>query len=280
MNNHLTAFSTVTKTIEGYRQCVRETLTTYSHEYHRNENLYTQSALDAQRESAKKKAAEQLAMHRAHFKQSMNAAADALSGALGESLTQKPPTSFLDTLRVYVDFNLTPSRIEVEELLKSGCGYSLSVRALNSVLERTGANLRVSAPTSTEIISAVELAHRLATENTWFPSDADAFHDFLVITGSTQKSLILTWCNEFDSRANELEKLSKQLGGSFVPTIEVVGNDIPEEQAELVQTALENSEIHSEGEDIAFAKTMAKAETEQHEMQKRTMAHYTGKREV
>lgn len=87
---------------------------------------------------------------------------DGLHDELLQHMTTRPAAAFLDALRVYADFSITPEKIEVEALIKQNGGNALGVRAINRVLEQTDAAYRVEAPDSAQFEADIAALERLA----------------------------------------------------------------------------------------------------------------------
>ena len=55
-----------------------------------------------------------------------------------------PSPAFLANARAYRDFDIIPSKLEAEALIKQGGGATIAYEIINALLEKT--NLRVNAP--------------------------------------------------------------------------------------------------------------------------------------
>ena len=64
-----------------------------------------------------------------------------LKQAMSDHIMQKPSSAFLDTLRVYKDFDIPLSRAELNGLLTAADGNFTGLRALASVAEKSGYKL-------------------------------------------------------------------------------------------------------------------------------------------
>lgn len=71
---------------------------------------------------------------------------DSLEKEYRSQLLCGPAPAFYQNLKVYSDFMITPSKTEAEQLLAQTNGAPLAIKALNKVLETTGAKLTVTPP--------------------------------------------------------------------------------------------------------------------------------------
>ena len=71
---------------------------------------------------------------------------DSLEKEYRSQLLCGPAPAFYQNLKVFSDFGITPNKAETEQLLGQTNGAPLAIKALNKVLESTGAKLTVTPP--------------------------------------------------------------------------------------------------------------------------------------
>lgn len=105
------------------------------------------------------------------FTVALNVARKSLQDDLHQHLTTRPSAAFLDALRLYYDFNITPSHAEISALMEQNGGNTLGYRAINRTLEKTGAEWRIDAPDSAAYESDLTALEKLAHGNIRFVPD-------------------------------------------------------------------------------------------------------------
>ena len=80
------------------------------------------------------------------LKQTLRPEIESLEKEYRSQLLCGPAPAFYQNLKVFCDFGITPSRAEAEQLLGQTNGAPLAIKALNKVLESTGAKLTVTPP--------------------------------------------------------------------------------------------------------------------------------------
>ena len=88
--------------------------------------------------------------------------ADVLKDELGRHLLTAPAEKFLAALGVYHTFGIAPTKAETTALMTMAAGNSLSLRALNACLEKTGAAYRVKVPGAEDFEKDLAKLERLA----------------------------------------------------------------------------------------------------------------------
>lgn len=86
---------------------------------------------------------------------------DALREELFNHFTTRPTAVFLDCLKVYSDFAIQPSKLEIEALVKMNGGNTLGLRAINKLLEKCDSKYRVEAPNSTDFENDLAALERM-----------------------------------------------------------------------------------------------------------------------
>lgn len=169
-------FDTIKGEETSYRQSVENALL----DYRRTMSRATEEAKQYKDESAYINSKKATATHNARvaiqmaenaFTVALNVARKSLQDDLHQHLTTRPSAAFLDALRLYYDFNITPSHAEIEALMTLNGGNSLGYRAINRTLEKTGAEWRIDAPDSAAYESDLAALEKLAHGNIHFVPD-------------------------------------------------------------------------------------------------------------
>lgn len=254
-------FENISEIIIRYQNGIAETLQAYEKEYHRNEDLYTQTALATQRETARLVAADKIKQLKGSFTTTLNGAVDSLQTALLESMTTAPNPSFLTKLDVYGHYNIQPTKIEIEALLKSNEGRMLGLRALNGVLAGLDSHFRVRSASLEDVETDLESLRRLAEHPDWFPLEGDNLSHLKTILGETDSTKLLIQATAFEASANAIQGMKERWESALMPSPEIYEAAATEEErtriAEQALQVTESATIETEGEDIKFAKRLA-----------------------
>ena len=148
--NHFTAIkksaaefeSEVARIYEVYRQ----TMSTARHEAQRYKD--ESAFVEGKQKDAIKRAQTAISQAQNVFTGEIKPEIEGLRDELHRALVTSPTDAFLKSLSVYSDYNLAPSRSEVDALIELAAGNGLALRALNAVLTKTGSAYRVSVPTT------------------------------------------------------------------------------------------------------------------------------------
>lgn len=151
---------------------------------------------------------------------------------LTDHVTAQPPATYLDTLRIYREFGLRPSKMELQTLLHASEGNYIALRALQTVAKDAGYNIKIDDVTEYE--KDVELLERLARIPSCyaplsytkecdeiFPEVPVFRPDGSVAYNTTASSIrsILT-AQEYSSGWKKIREAQERWGTAIVPTIE------------------------------------------------------------
>lgn len=120
------------------------------------------------------------------FTVSLNVEARSLRDDLHKHLMTRPSPAFLDALRIYRDFGIRPSHAEIEALMEQNGGSSLGYKAINKVLEQTGAEWRIDAPDSTDYEADITALEKLAHGNIMYAPDG-LLHEAAEVFGGEKR---------------------------------------------------------------------------------------------
>lgn len=180
MNKYIsTTFDTVKQEEASYRQSVESAL----YDYRRTMSKVKEQAkqykdedafINSQKDAAKREAQTAIQLAENAFCVALDVARKSLQDDLHQHLTTRPSAAFLDALRLYHDFNITPSHAEIEALMSLNGGNSLGYRALNQVLKKTNAEYTVDAPDAAAYETDIADLERLSYGN--FKYEPDGYH--------------------------------------------------------------------------------------------------------
>lgn len=146
----------VESALSDYRRAM-EKATTESKQY-KDETAF----IDGKKAAAKREAQTAIQLAENSFTVSVDIAVKSLRDDLHQHLTTRPSAAFLDALRLYNDFDITPSHAEIESLMSLNGGNALGYRALNQVLKKTNAEYTVDAPDAAAYEADISALERLA----------------------------------------------------------------------------------------------------------------------
>ena len=229
--NNREIFNRIRKAATNYQNDTRKALTTYRQSIE-NARSYAakfkdeESIFNQKKAEATNTARMALASAENAFTGCVQAEIPGLKEELTRHLTARPSAAFLDTLRVYNDFGIVPSRSEIEAMIAANEGNALGLRALNAVLDRTGSDVRVSVPdASTYEADIAALEAMTKGGNTWTPND---LHTEAVAVYSGQQRpngyawdgvSLITARAGFESKVKGLDGMSERWTSSVVPTV-------------------------------------------------------------
>lgn len=177
MNKYISStFDDLKREETAYRDAVKSALQDYrgtmskaeeQAKQYKDESAYVTS----QKNAAKREARMAIQLAENAFCVALDVAKKSLQDDLHQHLTTRPSAAFLDALRLYYDFNITPSHAEIEALMTLNGGNSLGYRAINRTLEKTGAEWRIDAPDSAAYESDLAALEKLAHGNIHFVPD-------------------------------------------------------------------------------------------------------------
>ena len=206
-----------------------------------------------------------------------------LKEAMSDHITAKPSSAFLDTLRVYRDFDIPLSKAELNGLLTAADGNFTGIRALASVAAKSGYKLTFPGVDSYEAdITRLERLARFpvayvpmdyTTEGREIIPQRPVYRDdgSVAYSYDTDAIYFITRAGEFRGVWNSLEDTGNRWAAAIIPEVgslepirdEATGEEIsPEQQhaaavkASVDQVAVDNTTA----EDMAAALGQARAE--------------------
>lgn len=94
-----------------------------------------------------------------------------LRDELSRHIAAVPNDNYIHLLRVYGDFGIVPSRMEIDSLLTQAGNSTLSLRVLNRTLEKVGSEYRVEYQDTGELEADIAALDKLATEPIMYSPD-------------------------------------------------------------------------------------------------------------
>ena len=252
-----------------------------------------------QKETAAAKAARrEIDQARTALESQITIAVKGLREELHQHLTTKPQTAFLDTLRVYADFNIQPTKAEIEAMIDQNKGNSLGYKALNAVLEKTGAEYRIDAFSVDGYEEDLHTLEKLAEPTTlcapdeYYPEAVAVFSGepalYLRADGSTvdngrkhDKTSILVYATAFRENMGKLDGMEARWTDGILPSLKHFAPDnedtekAPEQQyeEEYADTARTGAEC-TEHQGEAFALQLGKEANAAADSRKAVLDHY------
>lgn len=175
----------------GYRRSVQSALMDYRQTVNRATAESKQYKDENGHISGKKAAAAhnarvEIQMAENAFTVALNVAIKSLQDDLHQHLTTRPSAAFLDSLRLYFDFDICPSHAEISALMEQNGGCTLGYRVLNRTLEKTGAEWRVDAPDASAYETDLAALEKLAHGNIRFVPDG-FLHEMVEVYGGEKR---------------------------------------------------------------------------------------------
>ena len=259
--------TSITNALNKYKVGV-DRATTESKQY-KSENEYLMEKKTACAETARA----EIGSARETLKSTVQGEIDNLKSELADHLAMRPNNAFLDTLRVYKDYGLEPSRMEIEGLVKLNGGAMLGYRALNKTLDDAHSRYRVDIPTVDDYEGDIDLLESISSAPLW--CDTDHFHELVdLFDGAQREGEIhgITWDRtglllsrgDFDSKVKSLPDMEVRWNTTVTPslrTVELYTNDengTPAEKLTADIKAVPDAATieHSESEGVEQARLM------------------------
>lgn len=242
MNKYNAAsFEKIKKAADEYRACVTRTLDNYAAKISAAQDE-SKAYKDEQSIFAGKKAAavtyarNAIALAENAFTGTVKGEIEQLRDELHRHLVTAPSEKFLAALGVYATYNLAPGKEEVSALVEQAGGNSLALRALDAVLQKTGAKWRVDVPGAADFEADIAKLERLGEGHLMYRpdghhveacavfegtprllrTDAGEYRDAGYTWGSVN---IITASADFNHRISELEGMSQRWTESVLPTV-------------------------------------------------------------
>lgn len=254
-------FDTIKQEEASYRQSVKSALA----DYRRTMAAATEQAKQYKDESgfinnkkavAKKEAQAAIQMAEDAFTGALKTQVQSMRDDLHDHLTTRPSAAFIDALRIYHDFSITPSHAEIEALMTLNGGNALGYRAINRVLEETKAGWRIDAPESATYESDLAALEKLAHGNIRYVPDgflhemAGAYGGdqrlFMRDDGSTysmgykwDSASLLMASSSYESEIKSLDSMADRWSGTVLPSLRHIDvyEDVKDEETGETTTA-------------------------------------------
>ncbi len=267
MNKFISStFDTIKSAEADYRGSVQSALldyrrtmekaTTESKQY-KDETAY----IDSKKATARRVAQFAIKSAENGFTGVLKAEVASLRDDLHKHLTTRPSAAFLDALRLYYDFDITPSHAEIEALMELNGGNTLGYRAINRTLEKTGAEWRIDAPDSAAYEADLAALEKLVYGH--FMYGPEGFHHEMVEVfggmphlrlredGSTydlgdkwDNTSILLASSDYKGRTGAIDAMSERWSSTVLPSLKHV-------------TAYEDKTDPKTGETVTAAQQLA-----------------------
>lgn len=200
-----------------------------------------------------------------------------LQKELDAHLTTRPTSAFLETARIFRDFNLTPSEADIKGLIALNAGTEIGLRVINSVLEGTGSGYRVTFPDGSSYEKDLVSLDRLTRGNFgWTPTEyhaeACAVFGGKQITyyaadgrpytnGTTYNSVsLITARSAFDRALESLDGMASRWTDAVIPSIEQVKDYTDTTDPKTGKTVDAAEQYIADREATADAATIEKAD--------------------
>ena len=210
----------------------------------------------------------------------------------------KPAEDFYNTLDIYRKFGLTPNEEETAALIAASRGSYLAVRALNSVLEQTKSDFRVSTTAATDFNNDLALLDSLLDPS--LLCSPDGYEQELTDIYKGEKNYssvndewtdtfipldglgIILKAQSFDQTVSKLDGMAERWSGSVLPSLTryQTDSDADKEEklaADYADTAKKTATIERHSDDgVEYAKQLGKQQTEQGRAADEAIAYFGG----
>lgn len=236
-----TSFENIQKSAKDYQHATTSALYKFRQTMERaeqNKGKFKDEAayMEQERKTASATARQSIKMAENIFTGEVQAEIDSLRKDLAGHLVTAPSQKFLDALGVYDRFNLRPSKAEITAMLEHAAGNSLSLRALNSVLERVGSEYKITAPGAADYeadIAALEYlaaGNLMAVEHDYWGEATKAYQGEKRLTRRKDNSFydggyrwdnlsVMLAAQDFSSRIDKLPDMATRWDDNVLPTI-------------------------------------------------------------
>lgn len=226
-------FKKIKRAAENYQTDVT---TAYSLYRQRAENAKAYKDEEGQITAAKEAARESINRAENVFTRAVKEELDDLRDELNRHLTTAPNSKYLEALNVYNAYGITPGKTEVAALMQQAGGNTLSLCALNAVLDKTHSAYRVSAPNAEDFERDLDILGQLAEGHIMWSPKGYHLEAVDVWSGITRQARnengqyfntgvawdsvgILTHSTAFESSINKLDEMAERWTDSVLPTI-------------------------------------------------------------
>lgn len=172
-----------------------------------------------------------------------------LREAISDHVTQRPSTYFLEALKIYSDYNIPMSRMELSGLMTACGGCFLGLRALSSVAEQSGYRLSFDGVdtyerdiTRLEKLARFPMAYaplNYVNELKEVVPKRPIFRDNGTVAYSidTETVYAITRAQELSSLWHDLEDIGDRWASALVPSIETLAPIKDENTGETITPA-------------------------------------------
>lgn len=239
-----TTFDSISREAESYRNSVKSALLDYRQEMEKAKKeagVYKDEAeyIKGKKNDARRTAQVAIQLAENAFTVAVGVEAKSLRDDLHQHLTTRPSPAFLDALRLYYDFNITPSRSEIEALMELNGGNTLGYRALNRTLEKTRAEYRVDAPDSTTYEADLAALDELAEGHIMF-IPRELHHEGVEVFGGEPRPIrradgsrvdtgyrwdsvsVLTASANYEGKVKALDEMADRWSSTVLPSMKHV----------------------------------------------------------
>lgn len=226
-------------TVHNYSETVGAILNAYQQTVKDIDRVYKEDTASAEKEKARAAAREKVLSAKADLAKAIGAETAELRAEFLEHLSARPSAGFLDSLRLFREFQIQPSRTELESLLSANGGNALGLRALNSFLSSVGSKFRIEAPAAEDFEKDLKTLERIAqgaffyiplachtagceifkgTDKPLYKSDGTEYHN-----GTRWGAVdILSATQAFTSNMKDLEQAADRWSNSVMPSIKTL----------------------------------------------------------
>lgn len=220
----------VTRTYQRYRQTIsaaKQAATAY-----KDENSY----LTGKKDTAAHAVKNDVAMAQNVFAAVAKAEISNLKDELNRHLISAPSDRFLTSLSVYADYGLTPNKMEIAALMQQAGGNSLSLRALDAVLQKTHSKYRIAVPGAEDFEKDIDMLQRLTEGGImWRPHEYHS--EAVAVYGESPRMIrredgtyydagyvwdnisILSASGDFDQKIKNLDNMAGRWTDAVLPTV-------------------------------------------------------------
>ncbi len=294
-------FKKITDAAQDYRVTVRVALEKYRADAEHAKLLKDETGYMA---AAKTNARNRIDQAEKSFRKAVSDQLPELKKELRQHLATRPNPGFLDALRVYSDFGIVPTRSDVEALVDANGGNPLGLRALNRVLEKTGAKFRVNAPDSAQYEADLKALDHLANREVKY-SQNELHTELAAIYKGTPRlqyrpdgssfdsgykwdgTGLLISSNGFESAINSLAPMAERWSAAMLPDFDQIQNYEPTtdpDTGEKISAARQFADdyratkdaaaVTEDGAGIEQAKAIAEKNAENTATYNKVMEHY------
>lgn len=268
MNKHVKdSFNHIKSEAASYQNAVQSALLDYRRTMARAEaesRKYKDetSYINTWKAAAKRDAMNAISQAETAFTVAVKAEYATLKDDLHDHLTTRPNAAFLDSLRVYFDFGIRPTRAEIEALMTQNGGNPLGYRALNRTLEKTKSEWRIDSLDTDVYENDLAVLQQLSYGNLMYAPN-DCHHEAVEIfdgerrlqmreDGSTyfggykwDRIGILMSTGDFTAKVKGIDAMADRWGNSVLPSVKQIDlyeDKIDPDTGEIVETAADQLE--------------------------------------